>query len=246
MDGKIAVVLVTLLVAGIGMVFSGIMIFSGTYVEPKIAPPCVPIAPLTTIPTTPHTPSPLSSPAPVTPTPTGGYPIITYEPPSTRYGTFQLLISDAQADISDFESLNITFSHARVFKLGDYHSEAGFRVLEVTAPPVDLTQVVGEKAVTIMNSQLEAGKYTKIELGVANVEATLRDEVGGGIAEVQIPSEKLELVKPFEITEDKITKFVFDLTVVRKGQSKEYNLLPVIAESGMIGREIDEEKVQEI
>jgi hypothetical protein len=244
MDGRIAVVLVTLLVAGIGMVFSGIMIFSGTFEEPKIAPPFVPISPITPTPPPIQTASP-PSPPPSTPapTPTTGYPIVTYEPPTTRYGTFQVLISDAQADIADFESLNITFSHARVFKLGDYNSEAGFRVLGLERPSAELTQLVDEKALQILNTSIEAGNYSKIELYVENVDARLN---GGNTAEVQIPSEKLQIVKPFEITEDETTRFVFDINVVKKGQSNEYNLLPVIAESGVVGKEISEDNVQEV
>ena len=72
MDGKIMVVLVTMLVAGIGMVFSGIMLFSGTYEEPKIAPPVVPISPLTPTPHPVQTPSSPPSP-PSTPSLTQQY-----------------------------------------------------------------------------------------------------------------------------------------------------------------------------
>jgi len=238
MDGKIMVVLVTMLVAGIGMVFSGIMIFSGTYEEPEMAPPVVPISPLTPTPSSPSSP-------PSTPslTPTIQYPVVTYAPPTTRYGTFQLLISDGQADIMDFESLNITFSHARIFKLGDYGSEAGFRELGLKRPTAELTELVDEKALQILNTNLEAGNYSKIELYVEHVEAIL---VGGSPADVQIPNEKLEIVNLFEVKEDETTKFVFDVNIVRKGLSKEYNLLPVISESGVVGKEISEDDVVEI
>jgi len=242
MDGKIMVVLVTMLVAGIGMVFSGIMLFSGTYEEPKIAPPVVPISPLTPTPQPVQTPASPSSP-PSTPSPTIQHPAVTYAPPITRYGTFQLLISDAQADIMDFESLNITFSHARIFKLGDSGSEAGFRELSPGRPSAELTKLVDEKALQILNISLEAGNYSKIELYVEHVDAIL---VGDGPADVQIPSEKLEIVKLFEVKEDETTKFVFDVNIVRKGLSKEYNLLPVIAESGVVGKEISEDDVVEI
>jgi len=236
------VVLVTMLVAGIGMVFSGIMLFSGTYEEPKIAPPVVPISPLTPTPQPVQTPASPSLP-PSTPSPTIQHPAVTYAPPITRYGTFQLLISDAQADITDFESLNITFSHARIFKLGDSGSEAGFRELSLGRPSAELTKLVDKKALQILNTSIEAGNYSKIELYVEHVDAIL---VGDGPADVQIPSEKLQIVKLFEVKEDETTKFVFDVNIVRKGLSKEYNLLPVIAESGVVGKEISEDDVVEI
>jgi len=245
MDGKITVVLVTILVAGIGMIFSGVMLFSGSFKEPKIAPLVVPISPMTQTPPPIQTPSPQPSPPPITPspTPTIRYPIVTYAPPTIRYGNFQLLISDAQADITDFESLIITFSHARVFKLGDYSSEAGFRVLDLNSSQADLTQLIGEKALPILNTRLEAGNYSKIELYAENVEAIL---VSNDTADVQIPSEKLQIVKLFELKEDETTKFVFDINIVRKGHSREYNLLPVISESGVVGKEISEDDVVEI
>ena len=64
-------------------------------------------------------------------------------------------------------------------------------------------------------------------------------------AVVTVPSDKLQIVKPFEIEPNKTTKFVFDINVVRKGHSNEYNLLPVISDSGVVGEDIaDIEEVE--
>jgi hypothetical protein len=237
MNGKFMIVIIIMLMGALGMIFSGILMFSGCS---NIAPSEMPISPATQTPFPPQiTPStPL-----ITPSPPLRYPIVTYAPPTTRYGNFQLLISDDQSDIADFESLTITISHARVFKLGDNNSEAGFRVLDLNRSTPDLTQLTGKKALPILDTSLEIGNYSKIELYVENVDARLER---GETAEVQIPNEKLQIVKPFEITEEETTKFVFDMNVVRQGLSNEYNLLPVISESGVVGKEISEDKVIEI
>jgi hypothetical protein len=49
---------------------------------------------------------------------------------------------------------------------------------------------------------------------------------------VTIPSEKLRLNIPFEVTSTSQTIFVFDISVVSAGQSGKYILQPVIGKSG--------------
>jgi hypothetical protein len=179
---------------------------------------------------TPETPTPTPTPIP-TPTPT-----------PVTYGNFQLLVSDAPADIGDFTSLVVTFNHTRIFKTGEYDSEAGFEIRALNHAQADLTELVGEKALPILNTSLEAGRYSKIELQVEKVEAVLSSTE---TAVVKVPSEKLQIVKPFEIAPNKTTRFVFDINVVRKGHSNEYNLLPVISKSGVVDEDVgDVEKVE--
>ena len=102
--------------------------------------------------------------------------------------------------------------------------------------------MVDEKALPILNTSLETGNYSKLELYVEEVNAVL---VSNETADVKIPSEKLQIVKPFEIKKNKTTKFVFDINVVKKGHSNEYNLLPVIAKSGVVGEDVsDVEEVE--
>ncbi|GGO02452.1 MULTISPECIES: DUF4382 domain-containing protein [Haloarcula] len=206
---------------------------------------------------------------------------------SSTTGTFRLLISDRPADIGDFDSLDVTFDRARVFRAkadetetavseteetdgeetepeteepdeaaddeadsgeetgGDEtdadagDGDGGFEVFDLDSPTVDLTEVVGEKAIGVLDGELEAGRYSKVELYVGDVEGV----VDGETVPVKVPSEKLQIVNPFEIVADEAVEFVFDINVVEKGPNG-YNLLPVIGESGVAGKDVEVEEVE--
>ncbi len=153
-------------------------------------------------------------------------------------GSFTLLISDAEADIGDFDSLLVTLSKVRIFKSGQNESAYEEFALDAT---IEVTQIVGEKSIEVLQTDLDEGKYTKIELYAAEVNGM----VGGEEVNVTIPSGNLKIVKNFEIVPGEDTMFVFDINVVRKGQSDEYNLLPVIAKSGVVGEDLKHEDVKE-
>ncbi|MFW5852875.1 MAG: DUF4382 domain-containing protein [Nanoarchaeota archaeon] len=150
---------------------------------------------------------------------------------------FRMLVSDAPADIADFDYLKVHIGKTRIFS----DSEEGFeeRDIDVT---VDLTELVGEASTEVLETKLEPGVYSKVELYVTSVNAS----VDSASADVMVPSEKLQIVKEFEIVEGDVTTFVFDINVVRKGQGNEYNLLPVISESGVLGKDLDESEVEEV
>jgi hypothetical protein len=142
---------------------------------------------------------------------------------------FRLMVSDAPADIEDFQYLIVEFSKIRIFKESENgnEDEKDFEERNITVS-VDLTQVIGEKSSEILSTNLVPGIYSKIELYVESIEAKANDE----IAEVTIPGEKLQIVKPFEITENSQTVFIFDIEVVKKGPTNTYNLFPLISKSG--------------
>ncbi|WP_435070199.1 DUF4382 domain-containing protein [Haloplanus sp. C73] len=177
---------------------------------------------------------------------------------SGALGTFQLLISDQPAAIGDFDSLDVTLSSARVFRADedeevtsaavtgtestpDDDESGGFVEFDLDDVTVDLTQVVGDRAVSVLESELEAGRYSGIELRVASAEGV----VDGEDVDVMVPSNRLRIVRPFEVAPDAELDFVFDINVVKKGQSGEYNLLPVIGKSGVAGEDVDVEEVEE-
>lgn len=70
-----------------------------------------------------------------------------------------------------------------------------------------------------------------------------RGVVDGETVEVMVPSNRLRIIKPFEIGADEELNFVFDINVVQKGPSGDYNLLPVIGKSGIVGEDVDVEEV---
>lgn len=230
---------------------------------------------------------------------------------STDTGSFRLLVSDQPADIGDFEELNVTLDHARIFRGegddegtddgeteddagtasatetataestateatttaestdeetetgteggddadGDEEDEDddgedeededggenGFSEIDLDGRTVDLTEVVGDKAVSVFDGKLPAGRYAKVELHVRSAEGIVDGETVG----VKVPSEKLQIVKPFEVVAGESLSFVFDINVVKKGNTGEYNLLPVISESGVAGKDVDVEEVDE-
>lgn len=183
-------------------------------------------------------------------------------------GTFRLLISDQPAAIEDFESLDVALSSARVFRAdegeditsaavtpdetetetpeptpdeteaGTAEGREGFVELDLDDVTVDLTQVVGDRAVSVLEGELEEGRYSGIELRVASAEGV----VDGETVEVNVPSDRLRIVRPFEIAADEELSFVFDINVVQRGPNG-YNLLPVIGKSGVVGEDVEVDEV---
>jgi len=121
----------------------------------------------------------------------------------------------------------------------DDGEERGFSVVDLDGATVDLTEVVGEKAIGVFEGELEEGRYTKVELYAEDVEGI----VDGEGVEVTIPSGKLQIVKPFEVVAGETLTFVFDINVVKKGGTGAYNLLPVISGSGVAGQDVAVEEV---
>lgn len=161
-------------------------------------------------------------------------------------GGFNLYISDQPADIDSFEYLNVTVSEVRVFKESSESDEAtsnrtnatnqseeGFESFSISET-VDLTRLKGDNATSILETDLEAGNYTKIELEASGIDAT----VDGSQVEVKLPSEKLQLTKSFTISANQTTEFVFDIHVVQRG-NQGYVLRPVISQSGTAGEEVE-------
>lgn len=188
---------------------------------------------------------------------------------SAASGTFRLLISDQPVAIEGFDSLDVTLSTARVFRAdgeADITPEVvnGTRSEPTASPPgtasdddtddgdgegfvefdldsvvVDLTEVKGDRAVSVLEGELEEGRYSGIELRVVGAEGT----VDGEAVDVMVPSDRLRIIKPFEVAAQEELSFVFDINVVRKGQSGGYNLLPVLGKSGVAGEDVDAEEV---
>jgi hypothetical protein len=123
--------------------------------------------------------------------------------------------------------------------LDDDDGSRGFTIIDLEGASVDLTEVVGEKAIGVFDGELPTGRYTKIELYAADVEGI----VDGETVDVKIPSGKLQIVKPFEVVAGETLSFVFDITVVKKGNGG-YNLLPVISESGVAGEDVEVTEVE--
>lgn len=147
-------------------------------------------------------------------------------------GDVEVLVSDQPNEIGNFFYLNTTFSEARIY---EGENENAARVVDLDGVTVDLTEVKGTTAASLLNTTLPAGNYTKIEL---EVESAVGDAAGSSNNSIHVPAGKLMLTKPFKVVPDETTRFVFDIKVVERGRSG-YNLLPVISESGVAGKDVE-------
>ena len=146
---------------------------------------------------------------------------------SSPEGNFVFLISDEANDIGDFDSLNVAISRVGLQTAGNSEKWIEFTPEIKT---VDLTQLQGEQSQEIWRGNVPAGQYLQVFIYVSEVKGKLK--LTGQTIEVKLPSSKLHISKPFEITADTVTSFTFDITVVATGNNGKYILKPQISESG--------------
>ncbi|MEE9505850.1 MAG: DUF4382 domain-containing protein, partial [Thermoplasmata archaeon] len=156
----------------------------------------------------------------------GGTPIVPGPQPNPE-GNFAFLISDEVNAIGDFQSLEVTISKIGLLLGGN---ESQWIEIDPEVETVDLTLLPGEKAQEIWRGNITQGQYTELFIYVENVKGVLLD--GNTTTDVQLPSNKLRMSKPFSVTSDAVTSFIYDITVVEAGKSGKYILKPQIGESG--------------
>lgn len=156
-------------------------------------------------------------------------------------GEFELLVSDQPTEISQFDYVRATLSEARVYEANTSENQTDeYQTIELEPnTTVDLRQLQGDRATSVINETLDAGNYSAVHISVSDVNASF----DGESADVMIPSERLKINQEFTVTPNETTSFVFDINVVRRGQSGSYNLLPVISESGVVGEDVEVERV---
>ena len=156
----------------------------------------------------------------------GSLPVMPSPQPSPE-GNFAFLISDDVNAIDDFQSLSISVSKIGL-QLG---GEAGLWIeLDPEVEVIDLTLLQGDKAQELWRGNVPEGQYTKVFIHVSNVSGVLKET--GKLVSVKLPSEKLQIPKPFEVTGDSVVSFVYDVTVVQAGKSGQYILKPQVGQSG--------------
>jgi hypothetical protein len=149
---------------------------------------------------------------------------------------FRLLISDENNDIGDFDELWVTITSVGVVQDGEEDELIEPFLLDPSAE-VDLTKLTEENATEIWSGELEDGEYTKVFLyvDVEDISWVPDEAVTEEIVEVKLPSEKLQISKPFTISsdnDDQVVNFVFDITVIKTGKNGKYILKPQLAQSG--------------
>jgi len=120
-------------------------------------------------------------------------------------GDFALMISDNPEIVELFDSVEITIN-----EVGLYHEDEGWIDIfpEVT---IDLTDIKYILAIQIWEGEILIGQYTKVRVDIASVDAVLN--ISGIPLNIILSDISLVLELPFEITEDDITNFVYDITV---------------------------------
>ncbi len=169
------------------------------------------------------------APAPASTTLPGPTPAPSLTLPDTENVNFRFLISDDVHAIDDFEHLYITITEIGLERGDESENWQEF------APDIiemDLKPLTGENALEIWHGNLAPGKYSKVFIYVSSVKGILIEDLGGGEANVKLPGEKLHIIKPFVISEDTTTSFVYDVAVVKAGKSGQYVLKPQIDQSG--------------
>ena len=147
---------------------------------------------------------------------------------------FRFLLSDDDSEVTaigNFTSIIVTVS-----KIGFHQGgESG----NWTEPENyitwtgDLLDLIGTNATVIWSGHIEPGNYTKAFIYVSNVTGNLTQEAGGGLADIRIPSDKLQITIPFTITAGgAIVDYVFDITIIKAGNSGQYLIKPQVGESG--------------
>lgn len=150
----------------------------------------------------------------------------TDKPTTMDGGQVNFYISDEQNAIGDFEHLNVTVTKVGFHRGGENGS---WIERDVNNTTVDLTELQGENATLVDEFDLPNGTYTKVFIYVGEADGTLSD---GSAANVKLPSGKLQLNKQFVLGNGSEVNFVFDVTVVKAGNSGKYVLKPVVGESG--------------
>ena len=141
---------------------------------------------------------------------------------------FRFLISDDVNAIDDFEHVYVTISKIGVQRSGE---SGNWKEFTPNITEVDLKPLIGENTLEIWKGNLTPGEYSKVFIYISSINGTLTEALGGGEANVKLPSEKLHISKHFVIGESTITSFIFDVTVVKAGKSGQYILKPQVAQS---------------
>jgi hypothetical protein len=159
----------------------------------------------------------------------GSLPVMTVAQPSLE-GNFVFLISDNVNAIADFESVSLSILKVGLLRSGESDETVEF---EPEQREVDLTQLQGDKTQEIWRGNLPEGQYAGVSLQVSSVLGVLKET--GEEVEIKLPSDKLRISKNFQVSQDTLTTFTYDLTVVAAGNSQsgiKYILKPQIDPSG--------------
>ncbi|MFC2059279.1 DUF4382 domain-containing protein, partial [Chloroflexota bacterium] len=139
-------------------------------------------------------------------------------------GNLAFLISDEANAIGDFESLDLTIS-----KIGLNQQDGKWVEFVPEMDQIDLTLLQGDLAQQVWRGDVPEGQYSSAVLYVDSTDGVLKDR--SETENIKLPGDKLHLNIAFEVSDDTVTEFVYDVSVIPTGTGR-YNLRPVVEESG--------------
>ena len=160
----------------------------------------------------------------------------------SAYGTLRLSMTDAPA--CGYDAVNVTVEKVRVHQSASAADGDGGWSEVVLAPAkrIDLLTLQNGVLVELGQTQLPAGKYTQLRLVLAengSGASALANSVvptGGSETPLTTPSANqsgLKLKADIDIAPDQVADFVLDFdackSVVKRGNTGQYNLKPVIS-----------------
>ena len=154
--------------------------------------------------------------------------VLKITPVPSASGNFVFLVSDDVNAIADFESVVVGIQ-----RIGLQRGEDGRWIeFQPEAAAVDLTQVPGDAVKEVWRGDIPAGNYRQVVLYVDNVTGILKTTRQQ--SEIKLPSNKLHVAIAFEVTDDSVTSFTYDMTVFATGNERNsrYILKPQAGESG--------------
>lgn len=157
-----------------------------------------------------------------------GSQVLPISPVTSATGNFAFLISDEVNAIADFDSVVVGIERIGLQRKED----AKWIEFQPQLHEVDLTHVPGDAVKEIWRGEIPTGEFSQVFVFVDNVTGILK--ATGATTEIKLPSSKLHLSIPFEVTEETVTSFTYDMTVFATGdgRNQRYLLKPQIGESG--------------
>lgn len=160
-------------------------------------------------------------------------------------GSIDFYVSDERNAIDEFEHLNVTITEVGLHRAGadgenatatpanetdaNETEDGEWVTRDVNDTTVDLTELQGTNATLLAQFNVSNGTYDKVFIHVSEVEGVLKS---GNSTDVKLPSDKLHVNTAFTVEANESVNFVYDVTVVKAGQSGKYVIKPVVSETG--------------
>ena len=165
--------------------------------------------------------------------------------PTADWGIIEIRVTDPPP--ADVEHVFITLTNIEVHRVSD--NVSGWETIIIDEVTFDLMDVIGVTAV-LGSANVTAGSFTQIRLDVAEVDVVfVTDNITDNVT-ARVPSEKLEIVRPFNVGSGLTTVLTLDFdgekSLIMTGQGK-FLFKPVVKLliEGKEGAEVEEEEETE-